>query len=195
LPRAIPATIQSPTQRVRWRSKKPIDLAFWLMSGSRVTGSVLDPVEFVEAAEEIEEAGFAERIEDLRAAAFVLEDADVAEDGEVIRDRGHVEPDEGGEVGDTAFPRAEGIDDEEPVRIREGLENRRSRPEIGRRFGREAAGGGGHALVVLKLAKFQGFGKWRIGQLSVWSGAKDRKKLEEELDRLKLLQLSDSPRG
>ena len=68
-------------------------------------------MEFVEAAEEIEETGFAERIKDLRAATVVLHDADVAENGEVVRDRGHVEPDEGGEIGDAPFARSEGIDE------------------------------------------------------------------------------------
>jgi len=92
--------------------------------GSQVTGSVLDTVEFVEAAEEIEEAGFAERIKDLGAAAVVLHDTDVAENGEVVRDRGHVEPDEGGEIGDATFARSERINDEEPVRIRKSLEDR-----------------------------------------------------------------------
>ena len=115
------------------------------LSGS---GFVPDPVEFVEAAEKIEEAGFAERIEDLGAAAVVFHDPDVAEDGEVVRNRRHVEPDEGGEVGDAAFAGPEGIDDEKPVRIREGFEDRRSRPEIGGRFGRGAAGGGGHGLLL-----------------------------------------------
>ena len=59
LPRAIPPMMQSPTQSVRWRSKRFMDLLSLLMRGRGGNGALfVAGLELVEAAEEVREAGF-----------------------------------------------------------------------------------------------------------------------------------------
>jgi hypothetical protein len=101
-----------------------------------------DRLEFVQAAKQVQQAGFAEGVVDLGPTSVVLDDADMAQDGEVGRDGGHGEPDERGEFSDALFATTEGIDDDKAVWVAEGLEDICGGAEIGWSWGRWEGRGG-----------------------------------------------------
>ena len=89
-------------------------------------------IKLVEAAENVHHARGFQRVENLRPPALVRQQPGVAEHGEVVRHRGHIQADEFGEFGHAALARTQRIHDEEPVRVTQRLEDIRPFAEIGR---------------------------------------------------------------
>jgi hypothetical protein len=91
-------------------------------------------VKLIEAAKKIHQARFSERVKDLRSPAVIREDTHVAQHGEVIRNRGHIQSDKRGDFRHAPLPLSKGVHHEQAIGITQSLEHLRGLSEVRGRF-------------------------------------------------------------
>jgi len=107
---------------------------------------------FVQAAEDFQDTGIFQGVEDLRPPALVHQEAHVTKDREVVGHRGHIQPDEFRQVRHAFFSSAKRVDDEQAVRVAQSLENIRSLAKISGLLALGCLAGDVNILIICPLS-------------------------------------------